>query len=76
MRTQDKKEDEYQEEKLYRIVSVSLRPRFTPGKGPRYLLDTRLDGPHRVSTQRREEKSFASAGDRTPVVQPVVTLYY
>jgi hypothetical protein len=31
--------------------------------------------PEPVSTQRLEEKSFASAGDRTPVVQSIVRHY-
>jgi hypothetical protein len=31
--------------------------------------------PEPVWTQRLEEKSFAPAGDRTPVVQPVVRHY-
>jgi hypothetical protein len=31
--------------------------------------------PEPVWTQRLEEKSFAPAGDRAPVVQPVVRLY-
>jgi hypothetical protein len=31
--------------------------------------------PEPIWTQKIEEKSFASAGDRTPVVQPVVRHY-
>jgi hypothetical protein len=38
---------------------------LSPGKGPRYPLDRRLGAPHSRSVQRLEEKSFASAGDRT-----------
>jgi hypothetical protein len=40
---------------------AALYPR---GKDPRYALYRRLGGP-----QRLEEKSFASAGDRTPVAR-------
>jgi hypothetical protein len=43
---------------------------YPPEKGPpRYPLGRRLGGPQdMVWTQRLEEKSFASAGDRTPFV--------
>jgi hypothetical protein len=34
-----------------------------------------LVDPEPVWTQRIEEKSFAPAGDRTPIVQPVVRHY-
>jgi hypothetical protein len=44
-----------------------------PGKEPRYPLDRRALEP--VWTQRLEEKSSASVGDRTPVVQSVVRHY-
>jgi hypothetical protein len=37
------------------------------GKNPRYPLNRRLDGPQTWSGHRIDEKSFASAGDRTPV---------
>jgi hypothetical protein len=49
------------------------RPRFTLGNRPRYPLD-REDGwvSELVSTQKVEERSFASVGDRTLVVQSVV----
>jgi hypothetical protein len=46
-----------------------------PGKDPWYPLDRRLGGPQSWSGHRLEEKSFASAGDRTPVVQSVVRYY-
>jgi hypothetical protein len=55
------------------VVSITLRPRFNPGE--------RTRGTHRIGgwwaselicTQRLEEKPFACAGDRTPVVQSVV----
>jgi hypothetical protein len=58
------------------VVSVTPRPRFTPGErtpgthctggwvGPRAGLDTEARG-----------KVFTSAGDRTPVVQSVVRYY-
>jgi hypothetical protein len=40
--------------------------------GLQYQLD-RMSGLQLVWTQRLEEKSFASTGDRTPVVQSVRT---
>jgi hypothetical protein len=46
-----------------------------PGKNPRYPLDRRLDGSQSWSGQSLEEKSFASAGDRTQIVQSVVRHY-
>jgi hypothetical protein len=55
------------------VVSVTPRPRFTPGKGPGYPLDRRLGG--LVRAGRLKEKYFAVTGDRTPVVQCVVTHY-
>jgi hypothetical protein len=45
------------------------------GKESRYLLDRGLGEPKKFWTQRLEEKFFASAGDRTPVVQSVVRHY-
>jgi hypothetical protein len=45
------------------------------GKDPQYPLYRKLGGPQSWSGHRLEEKSFASAGDRTPVVQPVVRHY-
>jgi hypothetical protein len=45
------------------------------GKDPRYPLYSRLGGPQNRSGHRLEEKSFAPAGDRTPIVQPVVRHY-
>jgi hypothetical protein len=54
--------------------SASLLGRaLSPGKGPPTPLDRRLGGPQSWSGHRLEEKSFASAGDRTPVVQSVVS---
>jgi hypothetical protein len=38
-----------------------------PRKDPRYPLYRRLGGPQPVSTQRLEENSFASAGDRISI---------
>jgi hypothetical protein len=52
-----------------RHASAALCPR---GKDLQYQLD-RMSGPQLVWTQRLEEKSFASTGDRTPVVQSVRT---
>jgi hypothetical protein len=44
-----------------------------PGKGPPVPIGQEAGwAPEPVRTQRLEEKSFASAGDRTPIVQHVV----
>jgi hypothetical protein len=51
------------------VVSLTPRPRFTPGKGHRYPLDRTLGGPQDTRT---EENSLASAGDRSAVMQSVV----
>jgi hypothetical protein len=49
---------------------------FTPGQGPQVpIVQEAGCAPEPVWTQRIEEKSFAPAGDRSPVVQPVVRLY-
>jgi hypothetical protein len=45
------------------------------GKDPRHPLDRRLDGPDLVWAQRLQEKSFASAGDRTLGIQSVIRHY-
>jgi hypothetical protein len=55
-----------------RHAPAALYPR---GKDPWYPLDRKLDGPRPVWTQKLEEKSSASVGDRTPVVQSVVRHY-
>jgi hypothetical protein len=56
-----------------RHAPAALYPR---GKNPRYPLDKRLGWPQEpVWTQGLEEKSSAPAGDRTPIVQPVVRHY-
>jgi hypothetical protein len=47
-----------------------------PGKGPPVHIGQEAGwAPEPVWTQRIEEKSFVPAGDRTPVVQPVVRHY-
>jgi hypothetical protein len=47
-----------------------------PGKGPPLPIGQEAEwAPEPVWTQRLEEKSFASAEYRTPVVQPVVRHY-
>jgi hypothetical protein len=47
-----------------------------PGKGPPVPIGQESGwAPEPVWTQRIEEKSFALAGDRTPVVKPVVRHY-
>jgi hypothetical protein len=46
---------------------------FTPGKEPLVLIGKEAGwASELVWIQRLEENSFASAGDRTPFVQPVV----
>jgi hypothetical protein len=60
------------------VVSITPRPRFSPGKGPRYPLYRRLGGPQSRSGHRLEEKSFrlcqGSHLDR-PAVQPIARCY-
>jgi hypothetical protein len=57
------------------VGSVTPRPRFTPGTGtPVHILQEAEWSSELVHTQMLEEKSFASAGDRTPVIQSVVRL--
>jgi hypothetical protein len=52
------------------------RPRFTPEKGPPVPIVQEAGwAPELVWMQRLEEKSSASVGDRTPVVQSVVRHY-
>jgi hypothetical protein len=51
---------------------AALYPR---GKDPPYPLYRRLGGLQPVWTQRLEEKSSVSVGDRIPVVQSVVRHY-
>jgi hypothetical protein len=52
------------------------RPRFTPWKGPPVpTVQEAVWDPEPVWTERLQEKSFASAGARTPVVQSVVRHY-
>jgi hypothetical protein len=55
------------------VLSVTSRPHFTPASGPLEPIGQEAGWePEPVWTQRLEEKSFASSGDRTPVVQSVV----
>jgi hypothetical protein len=57
-------------------VDVTPRPRFAPGKGPPVPIVQEAGWAWEpVWTQRLEEKSFASAGDRIPIVQSVVRHY-
>jgi hypothetical protein len=57
-------------------VSVTPRPRFTPGKGPPVpIVQEAGRAPEPVWTLGLEEKSSAPVGDRTPIVQPVVRHY-
>jgi hypothetical protein len=45
-------------------------PRFAPGKGPPVPIVQEAGwAPEPVWTQRLEEKSFATAGDRTPITR-------
>jgi hypothetical protein len=47
-----------------------------PGKGPPVPIVQEAGwAPEPVWTQRLEENSFAPAGDRTPIAQPVVRHY-
>jgi hypothetical protein len=56
-----------------RHASAALYP---PGKGPPVpIVEEAGWAPEPVLTQRLEEKSCASIGDRTPVVQSVVSHY-
>jgi hypothetical protein len=58
------------------MVSVTPRPRFTPGKEPTVPIVQEAGwASELVWTQRLEEKSFVCAGERTPVVQSVVRHY-
>jgi hypothetical protein len=55
---------------------ITPRPRFTPEKGPPVPIGQEAGwDPEPVWTQRLEEISSASVGDRTPVVQSVVSRY-
>jgi hypothetical protein len=58
-------------------MGVSGQPHFyPPGKGPPVpIVQEAGRAPEPVWTQRIEEKSFAPAGDRTPIDQPVVRHY-
>jgi hypothetical protein len=56
--------------------SVTPRPRFATGKGPSIPIVQEAGWTQElVQTQRLEEKSFAPAGDLTPVAQSVVRHY-
>jgi hypothetical protein len=58
------------------VVSVTPCPRFTPGKkNPVPIGEEAGWASEPVWTQRLKEKSFASAGDRNPVIQSVVRHY-
>jgi hypothetical protein len=52
------------------VAIVTPCPLFTDGKGDEARWASEL-----IVTQRLEETSFASVGDRTPVVQSVVGHY-
>jgi hypothetical protein len=52
------------------VVSVTPRPRFTPGKGPPVPIVQEAGWvPEPVWTQRLKEKSFVPAGDRIPIAR-------
>jgi hypothetical protein len=58
------------------VISVTPRPRFTPGKIPVVAIGYESGCVSElVWTQRLEGKSFSSAGDRTPFVQSVFRHY-
>jgi hypothetical protein len=52
------------------VVSVTTRPRFSPGKGPPVPI-AQKDGwtPEPVWTQRLQEKTYASGGGRTSITR-------
>jgi hypothetical protein len=59
------------------VVSVTPRPRFTSGKRlPEPIGQEAGWASELVRTRRLEEKSFVSDGDRIPVVQIVVRVYW
>jgi hypothetical protein len=52
------------------VVSNTPLPRFAPGKVPPVLIVQEAGWASEPAwTQRLEEKSFASAGDRTPIAR-------
>jgi hypothetical protein len=56
------------------MVSVTPRPRLTPGKGPPVPIVQEAGwAPEPVWTQGLEEKSFGPAGDRTPYSDSILT---
>jgi hypothetical protein len=58
------------------VVSVTPRPRFSLGERTTVPLGQEAEwAPEPVWIQRLQEKSFASAEDRTSVVQSVVRHY-
>jgi hypothetical protein len=58
------------------MFSVTPRPGFTPANGPLVAIEHEAGwSSELVCTQRIEDKSFAFAGDRTPVGQSVVSRY-
>jgi hypothetical protein len=58
------------------VVSVTPRPSFTSEKGPSLPIGQDVGrASELVWTMRLEDKYFASAGDRSPVVQSVVRYY-
>jgi hypothetical protein len=56
-------------------VSGNFTPRLPPRKEPQYFLDRRLRGSRVGVDEWSREKSFASAGNRTLVVQPITHHY-
>jgi hypothetical protein len=59
-----------------RVVSVTSRPLFTHGKGPSVPIGQEAKwASEPVWSQRGEEQSFVSAGDRAAVVQSIVRHY-
>jgi hypothetical protein len=56
---------------------MGISGQFYPLEGtPRYPLNRRIGGPQSWSGHRTEEKSFASAEDRTPVVIVVIMIQF
>jgi hypothetical protein len=54
------------------VSGVTHRPRFSPGSGSTVPTVQEAGwAPELITTERLQEKSFTSDGDRTPVVQSV-----
>jgi hypothetical protein len=59
----------------WRCGQLHVPAGLLPGKLPWYPFERRLGVPQSRSRRCGEEKNLASAGDRTPAVQPIVRSY-